>query len=203
MIPKRIVAIGASVCEGGVDPEGGGFVGRLRKWREGEDQHNHVYNLGISGETSKQILKRLLVESRPRRPDLVIFQSGLNDSKRVGSRSAEADVPIDQFKKNIEKIIVQARSIADLFFISVYPIDGSKTTPVSWENSYYLFDDVKVYMQITRKICKEKMVPYVDIFNKWLKEDYKKYLHDGLHANSRGHKVIFKEIKRKLTEIYK
>src|SRR3989344_1664180 len=64
MIPKRIAAIGASYCEGKVDPEGGGFVGRLRSWHESFIQDNHVFNLGISGDTTSDMLKRLEKEMK-------------------------------------------------------------------------------------------------------------------------------------------
>lgn len=88
--------------------------------------------------------------------------------------------------------------------ISVYPIDDSRTTPVSWRNIYYLLSDAKGYAQTAKDICGDMKVPYLDIFNKWLKLDYKKYLHtDGLHAGPKGHKLIFEELKKFLLKLYR
>lgn len=206
MLPKRIVSIGASSCEGKVDPKGGGFVGRLRRWLESIDQHYHVYNLGVSGDTTSGMLKRFLQEAKPRKPELVIIMLGINDCRRDGSKNSPCDTPTSQFRENVSKLITQARSLTDkVLFISVYPIDESKTAPVSWRKVFYLEKDAGNYAGNMKQICKELKIDYLDIFNVWLKENYKnKYLaDDGLHANSRGHEYIFEKVKDCLVKKYK
>jgi len=204
MIPNRILAFGASTCEGKGDPVGGGFVGRLKTWREIADyQQNYVYNLGISGNTSSDVLKRFFGEAKPRHPDLIIFQFGGNDIRREGSARSEIKISLSDYVKNLTELILQAKQLSQVLFISSIPIDDSKTQPIGWVPYYYAQADVATYAAKLQQICAEQQVPYLDIFNDWLKLDYSKYLHaDGLHPSVLGHQVIFDQLKAKLLELY-
>ena len=202
MIPKRIAAIGASYCEGKVDPEGGGVVGRLRSWHESFIQDNHVFNLGISGDTTSDMLKRLEKEMKPRKPDLILVVGGLNDFIRRESKIAKPDNTVEGYEKNIRDLIAKAKNLAPVLFVGVQPVDEARTAPVSWENIYYLLSDAKTATDITKKVCLEMKVPYVDVFGEFMKIDYKKYLADGLHPNSQGHQRIFELVKDKLIGVY-
>lgn len=203
MLPKKIVCIGASSCEGKVDVEGQGFVGRLRKWREAENQHNSVYNLGISGDTTHEVIARLKTEVPPRKPNLIIVQCGINDFIHEGGRVNPTRFTVAQVETNIGTIIQDAIKTSDVLYVSVYPIDETKTTPCSWRDIYYLADDARRCADISKKVTIEMNIPYVDVYNAFIKEDFKKLLHtDGLHVNSLGHQRIFEMIKIKLLEMY-
>jgi len=52
MLPKKIVALGASDFFGMGDPKEGGFIGRFKKWHEVQDRNHFVYNLGIRADTA-------------------------------------------------------------------------------------------------------------------------------------------------------
>jgi len=54
----RICVFGASIAWGAWDPDGGGWVTRLRRYFEINDYDIEVYNLGVSGNTTKDLLKR-------------------------------------------------------------------------------------------------------------------------------------------------
>lgn len=204
MLPKKIIAIGASIVFGRVDPQYGGFTGRLKTWHEKKFTPNAVFNLGISSETSTMLLKRLYPEASARNPDLIIVSVGLNDTKREGSLGGAQTAPIKQFEKNIQEIIRQSRKLCDVMFVSITPIDESKTTPLSYQkNSYILLKDVVKYADITKSICIKEKVPYLDIMNMWLPNDYKTLLYeDGMHPNSLGHKDIFLKLKTFLKKHY-
>ncbi len=193
---KRIVVIGASSCLGQGDPELGGWAGRLRQWFERQNADNLLYNLGVSADTSTGVAQRLLTEATPRKPGLTIVQIGINDTWRDDSPQSSTETPPDQFRENFIKIIDVARSLGEVLVVSIFPIDEAKTTPVSWVNRYFLLGDAKWYAQATKEICQELAVPYLDIFNEWLKVDYRKYLDaDGLHANPEGHRYTFERVK--------
>lgn len=203
MIPQRIVVIGASTVYGRVDIEGGGWVGRLRRWHEQQDRKNAVFNLGIGGDTSEGFLRRLKVEVSPRRPDLILVSGGLNDIKRVSNKTAPVTIPLPQSQQNIREIIKEGRKLTEVIFISVHPIDESRTSPVSWENSHYLSVDVRQYSDATKEICETEKIPYIDIFNEWMKINYMPLLaDDGLHPNSHGHQKIFEAVREFLIEKY-
>lgn len=197
MIPKRIVAIGSSSLYGRVDPEGGGYVGRLRKWHENNGVHNAVFNLGIGGDTTTCILKRLSAEASIRKPDLILFTTGLNDTRRIGQKDAPVTTPLAQFQKNVQGIIQESKKFAEIVVMGVYPIDDTRTQPLVETNFFYLMTDAKQYEQETREICRVKNIPYLNIWDTWMKTDYKPWLYaDGLHANSLGHEQIFEVLKR-------
>lgn len=203
MIPQRIVAIGASTVYGRVDVEGGGWVGRLRRWHESQHPRNAVFNLGIGGDTSSGFLQRLKLEVPVRRPDLILVSGGSNDAKKVDSRNAPVTTSLPQFEQNIREIIKLGQEIADLVFVSIYPVNESKTTPISWADNYYLLADLRHYAQATKEICEAGKVPYIDIFNEWLKTDYMSLLaDDGLHPNSLGHQKIFESVRDFLIDKY-
>ncbi len=205
MLPKKIVAIGASDFFGMGDPEEGGFIGRFKRWHEMQDIHNFVYNLGIRGETTTQILQRLIPEAIPRKPQLLILTAGSNDIRRKGSKDAPLTTSIERFKKNILELIKQGRSLADVVFVSTYPFDETKTTPFSYwnKNNYYFLTDIIAYEKEVRDICTNENVPFLDIFNKWIDKEYLIWLHeDGQHANPIGHKIIFEDLKNYLEILY-
>lgn len=205
MLPKTIVAIGTSTLYGRVDPQGGGYIGRLRRWHEKNDPHNAVFNLGISGETTDEILERLIPECKIRKPDLIILTSGSNDTRRIGSKNNPVTTSIQQFKKNVNLMIEQAKSLAPIMMTSIYPINEKQTVPLKYwhETHYYLLQDAIIYAQAARDICNNRHIPYLDIFNQWMKKDYYDLLfEDGLHANSKGHEMIFQQLKKFLKGLY-
>lgn len=206
MLPHRIVAFGSSSLAGVGDPENGGFMGRLKKWHESNDHKNLLYNLGIGGDTTGGMVKRILPEAVLRKPGLILIASGLNDTHRIGKNDAPCPTSPDDFKKNIRLLIKQGKTLGDVAFIGVYPIDETRTAPLTyWKKDIYFFlKDAIEYEQYVKDICQNQNVPYCDVFNKWLKEDYKKWLHeDGLHANATGHERIYKELKSFLQHLYK
>jgi lysophospholipase L1-like esterase len=203
MFPKRIIVIGASSAEGQYDPEHGGWAGLLYRWHEGANQRHHVYNLGISGDNSSGMAQRLTAECKIRKPHLIICQVGANDSMREGSETNPTATSLEAFEQNIRTIIAEAKSLADVMFISIFPIDEAKTQPVFWGEFYYSLKDIKAYTDKTKQVCEELNVPYIDIFNKWISMDYAPYLHsDGLHANSAGHQFIFEQLRTKIISLY-
>lgn len=205
MLPKKIVAIGASNTFGRVDPKHGGFIGRLKSWHETQNQLEHrIYNLGISGQTSGEVLNRLTAEASIRNPDLIIVSIGLNDIRRNDSKTNPVQTPLPEFKQHIEKIVTDAQMICDVLFVSINPIDDSRTQPfqIAGRDYYYASDDALAYAATTKAICEQKDIPYLDINKKFL-EDYKKLLaEDGLHCNEKGHEKIFEELKTFLLSHY-
>ena len=84
----------------------------LLKWylEENSDEDVELYNLGINGNTSEDILNRFKSESEQRQPDTIIFAYGINDSSYL----IEIDkclVEIEQFRRNTQELINEAKKI--------------------------------------------------------------------------------------------
>jgi acyl-CoA thioesterase I len=195
--PRRIVAIGASTCEGKVDPAHGGYVGQLRQWLEQQDDRTHVFNLGIAGDTSSGVLQRLPVEIPPRRPEVIIFQFGSNDAARQGGRLAPITTSLAQFRDNLRSILTTAKDLAPhVVFLSVCPPDPLIAQETPWGASFFL-EDAKQYTAVTAELCRQLNIDYLDAFNEWLSGDYRHLLHhDGVHPNTEGHRELFKMVKK-------
>ena len=105
----RVVAIGDSVIYGRHDP-GGGWIGRLRLALESRDKWSAVFNLGIGGQTSSDIIARFTSEVTPRTPNTVVIGCGLNDFRGEGQMGSPI-VSVDLFETNLNRILVEAHAI--------------------------------------------------------------------------------------------
>ncbi len=181
-----ICVFGDSIAWGAYDPVAGGWVTCLRN--HFEKSGIEVYNLGISGDSTNELLKRFEAEARARQPSVIIIAIGTNDSERVNGKYL---VPPKRFESNLKKLISLARKFTkNIIFISPIRVDESKTKPIPWEPSIcYYNNDIEIYAKIISKVCKKKMVRYIDIMGIMNKKD----MYDGLHPNTKGHMKIFQK----------
>lgn len=192
----NICIFGDSTAWGAYDLEKGGWVNRLWLFFAKENQDVDVYNLSVSGGTTKTILDRFENEAKIRKADVLIFQSGGNDAYYL-HEEGNYKVQPDDFRSNIEEIIQRAKRITDkIIFISFKNVDESRTMPVSWKDIYYKNENIKKYCEIMKNVCEEKEVLFLDIFGLLENDD----LCDGLHPNTKGHEKIFEKVKDFLIE---
>ena len=83
----RILVFGDSIARGAVDLEKGGWVERLRIYFVNNSKDKSVYNLGISGDTTENLLKRFMNECKVREPEIIIFAIGVNDSAIIQNKN--------------------------------------------------------------------------------------------------------------------
>jgi len=108
----HILVFGDSITYGAWD-ERGGWAQRLREYIDKKNLHDKgfyclVYNLGISGDTTKEILSRFENETKSRLEDekdhIFIFSIGTNDCLLL-NKEKKMQVEEKQFERNIGKII--------------------------------------------------------------------------------------------------
>ena len=203
-----ILVFGTSTTYGAWDVEGG-WVQRLRKYLDQQqlanpDLYYMVYNLGISGDTSQDILERFSFETEQRiklqdeREDILfIFSVDVNDSI-FNNKTKEYKVPLEIYKKNISKIIQQAKKYTNkIVFVNNSPVDESKVDPIPWlADCSYLSAAVEQYDQACTAICKKNAIPFIDVYTPFKKQrNYQRLLLDGVHPTTEGHKFIFEVVK--------
>src|SRR3989344_5840093 len=90
----------------------------LRNHLESLDELNiELFNLGINGNSSRDILSRFDSEAIARDPNKIIFAFGVNDSAYILS-TGEAITSTQDFQENISKLIKSARIFTnDITFI--------------------------------------------------------------------------------------
>jgi len=191
---KIICVFGASITWGAWDGEKGGWVNRLKLALE-SNHDIEVYNLGVSGNNTGDLLKRFEKEVKARKPTIIIFGIGNNDST---FNNSEVSVIIEKFEKNILRLIELGKKFTNnIIFVGLSKVDESKTMPIPWNKKiYYNNESIKKYDEKIQEVTKKNKVGYINIFDLLDKKD----LEDGLHPNSQGHEKIFLKIKEFLRE---
>lgn len=188
----KICVFGDSIVWGAFDSEQGGWTNRLRNYFEGEDKDVDVYNLGVSGDNTEDLLKRFAVEAVAREPDVIVFAIGTNDSQYIGSKD-NPRVPIDVFRENLKKLIGQAQKFTPrVLFVGLGIVDEAKTMPIPWDTKkYYDNENMRAYDAVIQSVCAENDIPVLSMHDVLQVGD----LHDGLHPNPQGHQKMFDYIK--------
>jgi lysophospholipase L1-like esterase len=204
---KGILCFGDSITFGKGEQPCVGWVGRLKDYFEPKGDHNGVYNLGISGNTSTDLLKRFDVEcqsriklKRSRDKYIILIAIGTNDCKFDGKPSDNNPrTTSDQFGKNIKELITKAKAYqAELIFMGLPPVDQSRTLP--FEETWFDPERVKLFDSTVKELCEKNNVLFLDIFGKLNDEKWPQMLLDGLHPNSQGYEKIYELIKEFLIE---
>ncbi len=201
----QVFCFGDSITYGGANS----WVGKLRKHMEETDKKRErdslVYNLGVPGNTSRDVLERFEQEFEAR-PDsgkkVVIFQFGINDVTRL-RESNQNRVRIEEFRQNLENLYAKARIKADeVIFLGFTPVIESKTTPLQDDNSQrIIFKDVRDYEDELHEFCRQKNVKFVELFDLFMENGYSELLEDGYHPNAEGQQLVFEGVRDELEKL--
>jgi len=200
----RVLIFGDSITAGAWD-KGGGWTQRLIKFLfgkviDGNDFYGFAYNLGVSGDTTEDLLERFEFETKARLKDteetVFLFSIGANDSALVHSKKS-MNIPENKFRKNIQNLIRLAQKYSSkIVFVGLFPVDEPKVDPIPWApDKSYKYQNSKEYNDIIKNVCIKNKIYFIDMFNKITKMNYKKLLEDGVHPNTEGHKLIFESVK--------
>lgn len=211
----RVLVFGDSITQGYWAVEHG-WVDRLRlsfdKTQANNLKKNNeptVFNLGISADTSSDILHRIEGEIKTRtRPHhkqkpVVVLQVGVNDSCR---EPEEHRVPMNEYKKNLVTIIERIKPIVSgVVLVGFSACDESQTMPVFWGEHNYSNADIREYEKNMGDVAKESNIEFIPVFDSFKKELTKdsSILPDGLHPNDRGHEIIYNIVRPRLEELLK
>src|SRR3989344_1010829 len=199
----NILVFGASIAQGYYDTEGG-WADRLKRYFIQEElKHNweqsiNVFNLALSGDTSKDVLSRISKETKQRiwsnHKLIFIFEIGTNDSIIINGKPK---VPLSEFRKNLNQLLKFCKTYSDkIIFLGLTPVDEPRVTPMTWSPSEsYLSERIKKYNDEVKVFSNRNNLGFVDLHREFTKVDFKKNLHDGVHPNSQGHKKIFEIVR--------
>lgn len=201
----RILIFGDSITYGAWDKEGG-WVARLRKYVDEKifadpNYYNIILNLGISGNNSTDILRRFEFELQQRIKEegetVIIFAFGTNDSQLFKNKFRTEP---EQFKENLQKLLDLSHKYSNkIFFVGLFPVDESKTTPIAWhKEKFYKNEYIKNNNEVIRDFCEKNKIVFIEIFENFIKQDYKSLLDDGVHPTTEGHQKMFEIIKESL-----
>ena len=194
----NICIFGDSITWGASDVEKGGWVQRLRTFVESTKEDVDIYNLGVSGDTTDDLLKRFKAECEARKPEKlfkIIFGIGTNDSQYILNKD-NPRTTLEKFEENLEILISQAKKFTeDIVFCGLLPVDESKTMPIPWsKEEFYDNESVSRYNSVIRSVAEKHNLKFIDLSDALSLED----LPDGLHPDSNGHQKIFEVMKKEL-----
>lgn len=191
---------GDSITFGEYDGVLGGWVDALKRYsydkfyNEGSNEVN-VFNLGIGGETTVGLLKRVEVEISARisvEENLIFFFYGAND---LAVKNGEEVVSIEQFNQNLEKAINIAKKITEkVYLITILPISNKVEGVLSLAGKVRTSERVIMYNEAVRAVASRCKVELIDLYP--LFTDREELLSkDGIHPNELGYGLISEVIK--------
>ncbi|MEO1132327.1 MAG: GDSL-type esterase/lipase family protein [Cyanobacteria bacterium J06639_1] len=196
--------MGDSLIYGYGDPEGGGWVERLRReWMNPETPGPILYNLGVRGDGVVQVLQRWETEFlcrgelRNRRPDGLLLSVGVNDSARLGKPDGRNFTDFDRYRAALHELLERSRQHCPVWMVGTVPVEESRMPFL--ECFYYSHAEQYRYKEAAKEICRDLDIPYLDLFDRWLARgsDWRRSRigADGLHPNPAGYAAILQDVK--------
>lgn len=195
----RILAFGDSITYGAWDSQGG-WVERLKQYAHTKTIESNgltkiqVLNLGVGGDTSSKLLKRIEPEIIARQsnnwPLTIVLTFGANDERSIHGVS---EVNIDTFKQNVEEILTIAqRYSTDVYVIESPPLNSDT---ILFKNQEYSNKRIQEYMHAQQAIAAKLGITYLPIYQKYIQSATNLLSSDNLHPNDAGHDVIYQTVK--------
>lgn len=177
---RRFVAIGDSVSEGMVDPDGHGqWIGWADRFAAhistSQTDPFEYANLAISGYRVHDIKSQQFEAALAMEPDLLSIVGGVNDVL-----SLRPD--FDQIEADLEVMFARARARGITVITFTFP-DISRANPLAT----VVRDRLRTLNAITRRLAWEHGVMFVDFEYIDVAGDPRVYSEDRLHINSLGH----------------
>lgn len=205
----RVLVFGDSITQGFWDIEGG-WVSHIRKHYDQQmidgtdDDPPTIFNLGVSGNSSDDVLARFENETRVRATEELAFviAIGVNDSRtKAGVNYSDTN----RYKQNLSEIVKLAKQYSSrILFVGLTPCVEERSNPVSWGDTGYTNKRINEFDDTLRQFCKENQALFVEVFEPFAKaETETELLPDSLHPNDKGHQLIANLIKPKLQELLK
>lgn len=187
---------GDSITYGEYDGVFGGWVDilkryALQKYNEGSTNELILFNLGIGGETSEGLVKRIPHEMKARNSadgNIVFIGYGAND---LAVKDGNQMVNQSQFKANIETAIQDAKLYSEeIYLVSILPISEKIDSKISTTGKIRTNGDVLVYNQILKDIATENALSYIDFHSAFLEDREILLSKDGVHPNEKGYGMM-------------
>ncbi|NML72416.1 SGNH/GDSL hydrolase family protein [Chryseobacterium sp. RP-3-3] len=186
---------GDSITYGEYDGVFGGWVDILKRYalQQFHEGSNEIilFNLGIGGETTEGLLRRMPHELAARNSaegNIVLIGYGAND---LAIKDGNQLVAPEQFKDNIKTAVRHAKQHAnDIYLVSILPfsqkVDGVQTPGGKLRTN----GDVLVYNQILKDIAADNALHYIDFYAAFVQDKEVLLSADGVHPNEKGYGIM-------------
>jgi lysophospholipase L1-like esterase len=154
-----------------------------------------TYNMGINGDTSRDIAARWKKESKARSRNaggMFIFSFGFNDAAKMDGNPVQVD--LETSVEIARSMLSQAREISQVLWIGPTPLDERVNPMRTQYNSWEMCNDrIAQYDEAYDATAKDLSIPYLRLFPAFLSNQrYGAALLDGdkVHPGKDGHQMI-------------
>ncbi|KAJ8907541.1 hypothetical protein NDN08_007652 [Rhodosorus marinus] len=184
---KRVLFLGDSLTQNGMNQELCGFVG---SFAHAYQRHADVVLRGYSGYNTTMVMDRIdsILVGVPRILHLCVICLGANDAAIIGA-GTNNDVDVETYTKNLKQLILllKERETQNIVLMTPPFVDLGKpdgVTPVRTAEHTERYADAVLQLAI------EEGVHSIDLFSTTNESD----LVDGIHFNSKGNKHVYKQL---------
>ncbi|KAA2223758.1 SGNH/GDSL hydrolase family protein [Chryseobacterium sediminis] len=187
---------GDSITYGEYDGVFGGWVDILKRYalqqfHEGNGDELILFNLGIGGETTEGLLKRIPHELNARNSadgNIVFLSYGAND---LAIKEGVQMVDPGKFKNNMGTAIAHAKEFSnEIYLVSILPFSQKIDGVVVSSGKKRINEDVVVYNQILKDLAAEHSLGYIDFYAAFLEDKEILLSADGVHPNEKGYGMM-------------
>jgi len=178
---RTLIGFGASSMQGAGDAQGGWF-GRAEKLANGKGGYTKWLNLGIGGNTTRDMLARADAISQMGEHDVVVML-GCNDLPRAHDPYAANRTSLGEYEQNLQRIWSKIRGSRSLLVTS-FPVDVSR---LGIEESQF-----EGYVNVATSTAQRAGFEVWDLYRQLLHgpDTPGFWAPDGLHFNDAGHAWI-------------
>jgi lysophospholipase L1-like esterase len=182
-----LCVFGDSIVVGSDDREAGGWVARLRLDLNARGKIG-VYNLGVDGDRTEQLLRRLAGEATARNANVIVISIGANDLGWHGTSGTDIAVLRERYDSILSEAEQFTRRILVLGLLNVD--EGNDSHGVRNEQ-------VRAFNAIVEEVARAHDAEFLSLFGTLEPDNFV----DGLHPNASGHAKLAPLIGRELERL--
>lgn len=179
----------------------------LKKAVETEfEDYDSLYNLGIPGDNSQMLLKRIEGEIKARVEEtggeiLILIAIGVNDSQFDNQKKVNW-VSKKDYLINLRKFVKIVKGLnGRVIFIGLTPVLDLMVDPIPWKSTHsYKLGHIKEYDRILKEFCRRDNIEFIEMLERFLEKGVGELVFDGVHPNQKGHDLIFEIVRKYLEE---
>jgi len=182
-----LCVFGDSIVVGSDDREAGGWVARLRLDLNARGKIG-VYNLGVDGDRTEQLLRRLDGEAAARKASAIVISIGANDLGWHGTSGTD----IALFRERYDRILSEAEQFTRrILVLGLLNVDeGNDSHGVRNEQ-------VRAFNGVIEELAQTHGAAFLGLYDTLAPDDFV----DGLHPNASGHAKLAPLIGQELARL--